>query len=137
MLTYAHADVVSISHSVVSMLKISVYALALGVVCAFGARSPQQPYNASSLANDGDLHPGYAVQSRELLKKYPLVDTHIDLSATMRTIHRKPMDALPKLNVSHPGHFDLPRARQGGLSGAFFTANAPCPAACGSFGGAL
>ncbi|WWC58196.1 uncharacterized protein I303_100732 [Kwoniella dejecticola CBS 10117] len=77
------------------------------------------------------LHPELEAQSRALLAKYPLMDTHIDLPATMRTIHRRPMDAIPKLNSSHPGHFDLPRAKAGGLAGAFFTANAPCPGAYG------
>lgn len=49
----------------------------------------------------------------------------------MRVINRYPMDAIEQLNSSFPGQFDLYRARQGQLGGAFWTANAPCPAAFG------
>ncbi|KAK8845624.1 hypothetical protein IAR55_006340 [Kwoniella newhampshirensis] len=98
---------------------------------AFASYTPaQQPLQADP-SEYVPLHPHLEARSRELLAKYPLIDTHIDLPATMRTIHRQPMDAIPKLNVSHPGHFDIPRAKRGGLAGAFLTANAPCPGAYG------
>ena len=52
-----------------------------------------------------------------LILRYPLLDTHIDLAATFRTIERSPIAAIPRLNESYPGHIDLPRARAGGLAG--------------------
>ncbi|EIW70142.1 hypothetical protein TREMEDRAFT_61903 [Tremella mesenterica DSM 1558] len=77
------------------------------------------------------LHPQHAEHALSLLEKYPLIDTHIDLSATFRTIERNPWSAVHKLDLAYPGHIDLPRARAGGLAGGFFTANAPCPKAVG------
>ncbi|KAJ9626169.1 hypothetical protein H2204_010121 [Knufia peltigerae] len=39
---------------------------------------------------------------------------------------RKPLDAIPLLNGSFPGHVDIPRMREGRLGGAFWTVWAPC-----------
>lgn len=96
----------------------------------------------------GALHPQHEGKSLELLEKYPLIDTHIDLASTIRVLSRRPMEAIDELGVKFPGppssillsfcgqadsspfpgHFDLPRAKQGGVAGVFLTANAPCPA---------
>ncbi|WVQ80942.1 hypothetical protein IAT38_003049 [Cryptococcus sp. DSM 104549] len=106
-------------------------ALGLSVLASTSSASSssqQTPFESTPYVA---YHPELEARSREILAKYPLIDTHVDLPATMRTINRRPMDAIPHLNSSHPGHFDIPRARAGGLGGAFFTANAPCPGAYG------
>ncbi|EXJ86189.1 hypothetical protein A1O1_06559 [Capronia coronata CBS 617.96] len=38
----------------------------------------------------------------------------------------KPLDSIPKLAESFPGHVDIPRLREGRLGGAFWTVWAPC-----------
>ncbi|WWD09291.1 hypothetical protein V865_007414 [Kwoniella europaea PYCC6329] len=110
-------------------MKLHLCAL-LALLGSIAASQSQKPLE-SNPSPYVPLHPELEARSREILAKYPLIDTHIDLPATMRTINRRPMDAIPRLNESHPGHFDLPRAKAGGLGGAFFTANAPCPGAYG------
>ncbi|RVX67415.1 hypothetical protein B0A52_08768 [Exophiala mesophila] len=65
-------------------------------------------------------------QAIELMESNPLLDTHIDLPQIIRSLHRRPLDALPQLNSSFPGHVDIPRMREGRLGGAFWTVWAPC-----------
>ncbi|KAK8861779.1 hypothetical protein IAR55_002602 [Kwoniella newhampshirensis] len=64
--------------------------------------------------------------ARNLLARYQLIDTHVDTPQVLRVLARQPLDMLPDLNISLPGQFDLPRARQGGVGGAFFTVWTPC-----------
>ncbi|WVQ79790.1 hypothetical protein IAT38_001890 [Cryptococcus sp. DSM 104549] len=73
-----------------------------------------------------DVTDSHLAHARALLSKYQLIDTHVDTPQVLRVLSRKPLDMLPKLNESLPGQFDLPRARQGGVGGAFFTVWTPC-----------
>ncbi|EXJ55946.1 hypothetical protein A1O7_08877 [Cladophialophora yegresii CBS 114405] len=65
-------------------------------------------------------------QAIKLMEICPLLDTHIDLPQIIRSLNRRPLDALLQLNGSFPGHVDIPRMRQGRLGGAFWTVWAPC-----------
>ncbi|KAK5682086.1 hypothetical protein LTS10_005211 [Elasticomyces elasticus] len=70
-------------------------------------------------------------QAIALMEESPLLDTHIDLPQIIRSLHRKPLDAVRLLNVTFPGHVDIPRMREGRLGGAFWTVWAPCPDVAG------
>ncbi|KAK4939920.1 hypothetical protein LTR10_019879 [Elasticomyces elasticus] len=69
---------------------------------------------------------GFRDQAIKLMEESPLLDTHIDLPQIIRSLNRRPLDALHQLNVSFPGHVDIPRMREGRLGGAFWTVWAPC-----------
>ncbi|KAK4688205.1 membrane dipeptidase, partial [Tremellales sp. Uapishka_1] len=58
--------------------------------------------------------------------RYQLIDTHVDTPQVMRVLSRHPHDQIESLSKGYPGHFDLPRARKGGLGGVFFTVWTPC-----------
>lgn len=68
----------------------------------------------------------YLEQALSLMAETPLIDTHIDLPQIMRSLTRKPLEAIPKLTSPFPGHVDIPRLRQGHLGGAFWTVWTPC-----------
>ncbi|OAG43822.1 hypothetical protein AYO21_02049 [Fonsecaea monophora] len=82
------------------------------------------PLLATSLAQSSA--DGFLEQAVKLMEESPLLDTHIDLPQIIRSLNRRPLDAIPQLNGSFPGHVDIPRMRQGRLGGAFWTVWAPC-----------
>lgn len=47
------------------------------------------------------------------LRRFPLIDTHVDLPQTMRVLGRRPMDEVDKLATGYPGHVDLINLKQG------------------------
>ncbi|KAK6075521.1 microsomal dipeptidase [Seiridium cupressi] len=71
-----------------------------------------------------------------LLKSSPLIDTHVDLPQILRSLSRHPLDAIPQLSTSFPGHVDIPRMREGHLGGVFWSIWAPCPELVGEDAGA-
>ncbi|WWD10467.1 hypothetical protein V865_008603 [Kwoniella europaea PYCC6329] len=64
--------------------------------------------------------------ARYLLSLSPLLDTHVDTPQVMRVLSDHPMDMIPQLGTGLAGHFDIPRAKQGGVGGVFFTVWTPC-----------
>ncbi|KAH8901113.1 membrane dipeptidase [Thozetella sp. PMI_491] len=62
-----------------------------------------------------------------LMKSSPLIDTHMDLPQILRSLSRNPLDMVSRVAERLPGHADIPRMRQGHLSGVFWTVWAPCP----------
>ncbi|WWC61447.1 uncharacterized protein I303_104031 [Kwoniella dejecticola CBS 10117] len=64
--------------------------------------------------------------AKYLLIQSPLLDTHVDTPQVMRVLAERPMDMIPQLGSGMSGHFDIPRAKEGGVGGVFFTVWTPC-----------
>ncbi|RXK42007.1 hypothetical protein M231_00728 [Tremella mesenterica] len=84
-----------------------VLSLALGMVHA--KSTAQQPLKTTQT--------DHLQHARELLAKYPLIDTHVDTPQVLRVLSSHPLDMIDKFNTGLPGQFDIPRAREGGLGG--------------------
>ncbi|KAI5481439.1 glycerone kinase [Pseudohyphozyma bogoriensis] len=61
-----------------------------------------------------------------LLKRHPLIDGHIDLPILARAFY---LNLLPDIDLDKQtkGHVDVPRLREGGVGGFFWSAYVPCP----------
>lgn len=70
----------------------------------------------------------------DLLRKYPLIDGHVDVPAMARwyydnKVEQMPFDAIRLPNGVYPmrGHVDIPRLREGQAGGFFWSAFVLCP----------
>ncbi|GFZ45994.1 hypothetical protein JCM24511_03728 [Saitozyma sp. JCM 24511] len=70
--------------------------------------------------------PGHLSKAKDLLQQFQLIDTHVDTPQVFRVMSRQPHDMIETMATGFPGHFDIPRAREGGVGGVFFTVWSPC-----------
>ena len=94
------------------LAKATLVCLAL---CLLVSCSLDRPSQASLLA-----------RAHAILDSTPLIDGHVDLPFVVRVLNHQPLDAIPRLLDSLPGHLDLPRLRQGRVGGLVNVAYAPC-----------
>ncbi|KAF9512152.1 hypothetical protein BS47DRAFT_1394442 [Hydnum rufescens UP504] len=63
----------------------------------------------------------------EILRRHPVIDTHIDLPELVRFTYRNNVSAV-HLKQPLPGHVDIPRLRSGQVGAFFWSVYTSCPA---------